>query len=225
MVTESQLEELIYDCPTLYHMAESGAWPSIEKQGLLSTTALLELYNVTEPQKSLLNLSHRPESVKINCTGLPGAVIRDQKPMSDDGLKRALPERLSPPDWYRLLNEKVFFWLSKERLFRLTGAVAYQEKKHDVLEIDTESLVKAHFERIWLCPFNSGCTKPFPNHRDESIFSRIGDYPYAKRRKMMKRGDRAVELAVDKSVLDISQHVKRVVSMRGTEELTVIHEI
>ena len=45
-MTETELEELLSDCPTLYHMAEDRSWPSIRHRGLLSTTALLDLYGV-----------------------------------------------------------------------------------------------------------------------------------------------------------------------------------
>jgi len=43
-VTDAELAELLQDCPTLYHMAERGSWPSIREHGLLSTSALLDLY-------------------------------------------------------------------------------------------------------------------------------------------------------------------------------------
>src|SRR5690606_31763907 len=135
---------------------------------------------------------HRPASVAISADGLPGAIIRDQIPMSDAGLIRALPARLKPSDWYGLLNSRVFFWLSVERLHKLTDAKAYREHEHDVLEVDTRSLVESHRARITLCPINSGCTKPFPHPRDESIFARIADYPYAHWRSRRSKKERAV---------------------------------
>jgi Family of unknown function (DUF7002) len=39
-------EEFANHYPCLYHMAEANIWPSIEKHGLLSTTALLDLFEV-----------------------------------------------------------------------------------------------------------------------------------------------------------------------------------
>ena len=38
------VDELLATYPRLWHMAMDGSWPSIEKRGLLSTSALLELY-------------------------------------------------------------------------------------------------------------------------------------------------------------------------------------
>ncbi len=221
-MTEAELDELLTDCPTLYHMAERGSWESIKCYGLLSTSALLDLYAVEPPERTEIESRHRPESIELTGVGLPRAVVRDQMPMSDSGLERALPDRLSPVDWYELLNAKAFFWLSEERLHKLTGARAYRDREHDVLEVDTMSLIEAHREAIWLCPINSGCTKPMPHSRDETIFARIRDYPYAHWRKRRGRQERVVELAVDHSVDDIRDHVRRVVVKRGTEVLSVL---
>lgn len=221
-MTEAELEELIINCPTLYHMAERGSWASIKQYGLLSTSALLDHYTVQPPRKTEIESRHRPRSVELTSAGLPRAVVRDQIPMSDEGLRRALPDRLSPKDWYELLNRKAFFWLSEERLHKLTTAKAYRDKEHDVLEVDTRSLIGAHSDSIWLCPINSGCTKPMPHPRDETIFARISDYPYAHWRERRSRRERVVELAVDHAVEDIRQHIRRVVVKRGAEVLSVL---
>lgn len=222
-MTDEELDELISNCPTLYHMAERGSWTAIRDYGLLSTTALLDLYHIDGPPRERIERQHRSASVPIKGEGLPGAVVRDQIPMSDSGLERALPTRIKPSDWYGILNAKVFFWLSLERLHRLTSAKSYRDVEHDVLEVDTKSLVTAYRERIWLCPINSGCTKPIPHPRDERAFLRIADYPYTHWRGRRKRTERAVELAIDYSVPDIADHVKRVVVKRGSDELNVIY--
>lgn len=221
-MTDAELEELITNCPTLYHMAERGSWNSIKRFGLLSTSALLDHYAVAPPRRTEIESQHRPESVEIIGAGLPRAVVRDQIPMSDAGLRWALPDRLSPSDWYELLNAKAFFWLSQDRLHKLTNAKAYRDQEHDVLEIETRSLIYAHRDAIWFCPINSGCTKPMPHPRDESVFSRIPDYPYAHWRQRRGPRERVVELAVDHAVSDIEQHVRRVVVKRGTEVLNVL---
>ena len=221
-MTEAELEELITDCPTLFHMAERGSWGSIKQFGLMSTSALLDHYAVQPSIRTQIESRHRPKSVELTGLDLPRAVVRDQIPMSDAGLRRALPNRLSPIDWYELLNAKAFFWLSEERLHKLTNAKAYRELEHDVLEVDTQSLIGAHRDAIWFCPINSGCTKPMPHPRDESIFARISDYPYAHWRRRRRRRERVVELAVDHFVQDIRDHIRRVVVKRGTEVLNVI---
>src|SRR5262245_60128665 len=113
------VRELIERYPRLYHMAEDGAWPSIERHGLLSTSALLDLYGVDGAERVTIESSHRPDSIEINRDGLGTAVVRDQKPMSDAGLARCLQDGLSPEEWYRILNNKSFFWLTERRLLIL----------------------------------------------------------------------------------------------------------
>ena len=126
---------------------------------------------------------------------------------------------MTPFDWYRLLNKKVFFWLTRDRLLRLLNAEAYRDQTHDVIEVDARPLVEAYYDRIWLCPINSGCTKPMPHARGKDTFMRIPDYPYSMWRPKRKRGERVVELAVDHSVPNIRDFVERVVHMRGDKEI------
>ena len=142
--------------------------------------------------------------------------------MSDKGLIKALPSNIAPSDWYQFLNSKVFFWLTKDRLFRLTSAKAYKNKEHDVLEVCTKSLIAAQKNKIWLSPINSGCTKPFPHKRDYNTFSRINSYPYQCWRLKRKAGERVVELAVDYEVKDILKHVTAVYTV---QQKTIISRI
>lgn len=221
-MTEEELEEVIVHCPVLFHMAERGSWDSIRERGLLSTSALLDLYGVSGPERQAIESHRRPTSVPLDAHGLPRAVVRDQIPMDDARLRRCLPAHITPKDWYELLNTKVFFWFTRDRLHRLTGGKTYRNTSHDVIEVNTRSLIMAHRDSIWFCPMNSGNTKPVPHPRNESTFSRIVDYPYQHWRRKRRRGERVVELAVDYSVPDLIQHVTRAVVMRGT---IVEHEI
>ena len=223
-MTEKELEELMTDCPTLFHMAQRGAWPAIREHGLLSTTALLDLYGVEGAARERIEVQHRPSNIEISADGLPLAVIRDQIPMSDAGLRKALPQHLQPSNWYAILNSRVFFWLTRNRLHRLLQAGAYRDQEHDVLEIDMRSLIEMHRARISFCPYNSGSTFMNPVARDERTFMRIEDYPYAAWRKKRKRGERAVELTVDYSVPDIIDHVRCVVVQRNTEVVSVLYQ-
>jgi len=225
VVTEAELYELLGDCPTLYHMAERQSWPSIRKHGLLSTTALLDHFGTGGAERQAIEAQRRPKNITLEKAGLGRAVVRDQLPMDDIGLTRCLEDGLSPEAWYRLLNGKVFFWLTRERLFRLLNAGTYRNEEHDVLELDASLLVAAHRAKIWFCPMNSGCTKPFPHARGLTTFQRIPDYPYAQWKMKRPRGERAVELAVDYAVLNITKFVRRVVRMKGNNELGILFEL
>ena len=137
--------------------------------------------------------------------------------MDDSGLRRCLRDELSPDDWYGILNERVFFWLSHSRLIRLLSARPYRHKEHDVLELDARSLVAAHRNNITLSPINSGATKPFPRERGQDTFLSIADYPYSSWRARRRPGERAVELAVMGGVPDVRRFVRQVSVMRGEE--------
>jgi len=223
-VSEAELAELLDDCPTLYHMAERGSWPSIRKHGLLSTSALLDRYKIAGAERQAIEAARRPASVTLESKDLGQAVVRDQFPMDDKGLTRCLQDALSPADWYRLLNAKVFFWLTRDRLLRLLNAGLYRLEEHDVLALDSASLAAAYADKIWLCPINSGCTKPYPHPRGTTTFQRIPDYPYNAFRAKRKRGERVVELSVDYAVPDAAKFVTRVTRMQGDAELAVLFE-
>jgi hypothetical protein len=204
-------DDLFRHYPVLFHMAEEGSWPGIERHGLLSTTALLDLYEINGSHRAAIETQHRPESVEVRHRLHGTATIRDQKPMDDTGLKRALRDGLTPPEWYMLLNSRVFFWLSRERLDRLLNARAYRNRKQTVLTVDTEELVQRHASNIRLSPINSGATKPMPHPRGRDTFLAVPEYPFdewAKRRRSTRNA--VVELTVDHAVPDIRDFVHRV---------------
>ena len=223
-MTGDELDELLRDCPTLYHMAEAGTWPSIRRHGLLSTSALLDLYGVEGERRHVLESQRRPEGVALRRDGLEGAVIRDQKPLDDAGLARCLRGGLSPRDWYRLLNGKVFFWLTQARLMRLMEAKPYRALTHDVLELGAAALVSALRDAISLSPINSGATKPFPACRGPDTFLPIAVYPYADWRSRRPRGERVVEMVVEHGVPDVTRFVRRVTRRSGGQTEMVLFE-
>lgn len=202
-----ELEKLISKYPKLYHMASNGSWPSIKKHGLQSTRLLLDRYKIEGAQREQLLSRHRPESVLITHENLPPASIRDQKPMSDNALTKALEGTCKNNEWYELLNNKVFFWLTEDRLRRMLSAKAYRDSKHDVLTIDSESLIRRHEDKILLSPMNSGNTKPFPHPRRPEIFQKIDEFPFEERGKTRKLENNVVELTVNEAVYDIKDHV------------------
>ena len=60
-------------------------------------------------------------------------------------------------------------WADEERLLRLLNATHYKALEHDVLTIDTASMVAAYEPSMWLCHMNSGNTFPMPTPRDIDI--------------------------------------------------------
>lgn len=188
--------------PRLFHMAEAGSWLSIQRHGLLSTTALLDLFEVDGPARTELETKRRPDSVEIHHPVHGTATVRDNKPINETVLRRTLVG-MSEPDWYRTLNGRVFFWLTTERLDRLRDAPPFRNRPHDILTIDTASLLERHGDRVELAAINSGAVHPGArNTRGAGTFQRITDYPWETRRS----GERVVELTVPYSVPDIADH-------------------
>lgn len=208
-MSESELDKLLKDCPHLFHMAENGAWAGIKKHGLLSTSSLLDLHEIDGKERRAIESEHRNKIIEINSRGLHTAKIRDQLAMDDEGLRRCLPKEISPRQWYEFLNNKVFFWLTEDRLNRMLNAKAYRDTTHEVLVLNAREFVEKYREKIRLCPINSGATKPASAKRDYSIFYRIDDYPY-KERKRSSINDRVAELSVDGAIKDITNFVERV---------------
>ena len=220
-MTDEELAQLVQSSPVLFHMAERGSWESIRKHGLLSTSALLDLFGVSGSDRECIESCHRPESVTVEREGVGSAVIRDQKPMDDRGLERCLRDGLTPRNWYEILNARVFFWLSRSRLMRLLKARAYRDAEHDVLKIDTASLVDAYREQITLAGINTGATKPIPAPRGKETIVGIAEYDYAGRILTHPR-EPVVELAVESGVPDIADFTQRVVVMKGEVEVAEI---
>ena len=213
-------EALAMHYPRLYHMAEAGSWPGIMRHGLLSTSALLDLFEVRGPDRNTIESTHRPESLTITHPLHGTAVIRDQKPMSDKALRRALRGSLSPADWYRILNRMVFFWLTEKRLKRLLEAIEYRDKRQTVLTIDTARLLERHGHRVRLSPMNSGNTRPYPHPRGRDTFLPLSEYPFESRRKRGR--EPAVELTVEYSVPDIRDFVLHVEEAGGGRPPSVL---
>lgn len=162
--------------PRLFHMAEAGSWESIKEHGLLSTSAALDKLNVEAAARAALEEGHRAEKAKVDGVNGESIVLRDQKPMPRDRLIKALESGITPEEWYRFLNGKVFTWAQEDRLNRLLNARAYRNDEHDVLVLDTKALVERYEEKIWLCHMNSGNTFPYPHLRGKDLFKRIVDY-------------------------------------------------
>src|SRR5689334_925126 len=88
--------------PKFYHMADVGSWPSIQRHGLLSTSALLDLFGTEGPARTAIESKWRPTSVHLKHEALGNAVIRDQAPMPEN-LLAPLLRGVSTREWYELI--------------------------------------------------------------------------------------------------------------------------
>jgi len=192
--------------PRLYHMAEASSWESVKRHGLLSTTALLDLFGISGAQRDAIEAARRPESVPIHHADHGTAWIRDNKPINETVLRRTLTG-MSEPDWYRTLNGRVFFWLSERRLEKLRNAPPYRQREHDILTVDTKSLVDVYATEIQLCHLNSGAVHPAADYpRGAGSFQPIASYPWPDRLATAP-AEPIVELTIPYAVPDIDRFV------------------
>jgi len=214
-------EEFVLRYPRLYHIAEAESWPSILRHGLLSTTALLDLFGVDGARRQAIESRHRPESVAITHEEHGSAVIRDQIPMRETALTRCL-RGCSPRQWYEFLNRHVFLWVNEERVQTLLSARAYRTREHVVITVRTSPLLERHDRRARLSPINSGSTIYRPVPRSLETFATLDAYPYNERRRIRGIANAVVEVAIDYSIPDLSDFVERVERRRGTQILEVL---
>lgn len=219
-LTPERLAELY---PRVYHMAEEGSWDSIRNRGLLSTTALLDLYEIQGEERFAIESQHRPKSVVIAHPRYGPAVIRDQIPMRESSLEQCL-DGMTPRQWYELLNGKVFFWATKQRLLQLLSARAYRDRTHSVLTVDTQQLVAQYSKTLRLSPINSGSTIYKPQPRGRQTFQLIPDYPFDVRKKKRGLANAIAEMCIDYSVPNLGDFVVRVVRMNGSTETDLVFE-
>jgi hypothetical protein len=192
--------------PHLFHMAEAGSWKTIEQRGLQSTCALLDRLGVGDPLRTEIESRRRPESVELKDPAGNSIWIRDNKAINETVLKRTL-EGMTLAEWYRTLNGRVFFWLNRKRLDSLRNAGAYEERKHDILTIDTAKIMNSYSDVIELSPLNSGAVHPAANYpRGAGTFSSIADYPWQERLAKAP-AEPIVELTIPYAVDDIAASV------------------
>lgn len=198
-------------------MAEHGSWPSIKNNGLLTSNEVFAR-SCSDPTTLVsLQRCHRPQKISRDVAEIGQIILRDQLPMPPHQIMRALPDGMTPEDWYSVINERVFFWTEEERLHRLLKARQYRSLEHDVLTLDTASLLQNHIENVRLCHMNSGNAFPMPHKRDLNTFKCIEDYEVTSTGRPKKP---VVELTVLGGVIDIADYVIEVRVMRGSEVLS-----
>jgi len=191
-------------------MAELGSWPSIQRHGLLSTSALLDRFEISGAERFRLESRWRSRSETIRHHAYGSAVIRDQMPMREGELKPLL-DGMKPRAWYELINGKIFFWADLRGLKKLLCAVMYKDKAHCVLTVDTRTLLNRHMKDIWLTDQNSGSVIS-KRRRGLDTFKRVRDFgsPWVE------------EVAVDYVIPDVADLTLRVEEWKADNKLREI---
>ena len=209
-------EEVARRYPLLYHMAELNSWPSIQRHGLRSTSALLDLFETTGSSRFHIESQWRPANATLSHPTYGTAVIRDQLPMREDRLRDCLVD-MTTRQWYELINGKTFFWPDETPLSWMLNAAQYRAREHAVIVIPTEALLAHHRNVVTLSAINSGSVYPSRatgtvQARGPSTFQPIPHFAAQWIR----------ELAVDYSVPNIAALAVRVEARWGARPPRVI---
>ncbi|MFH1674682.1 MAG: hypothetical protein ABIF87_14835 [Pseudomonadota bacterium] len=179
-------------------MAEKRNWDSVRKHGLLSTTALLDLFEYKGRDRFEIESQLRLREYCITHPAHGVAFIRDQDPMRDrpgDGvsLEKCLVD-VTPQQWFEILNRRTFFWTDLTGLGYMLGAKLYRNKSHYVITVDSRELLRCHADKVSLSGMNSGSLYG-QKKRSADTFKPISEHkvPWV------------TELAVDYSVPDITE--------------------
>ena len=210
------IEGIINRYPVLFHMAELNSWPSVHRYGLMSTSALLDLYETTGPFRAKIESQWRPKSVQLTHPTYGTAIVRDQLPMPEDKLSDCLVD-MTTREWYELINGKTFFWPEETPLGWMLKAAPYRAREHAVIVVSTKELLSHHAGIVTLSAINSGSVYPakatgLPRPRGQNTFQSIRDYtaPWVS------------ELAVEYSVPNIADLAIRVEARQGQRSRRVI---
>ena len=199
--------ELTERYPRLFHLAEAGSAQGISAHGLLPAQEIVSTSALDPDEQAAILGRPRPRALTIEHPLLGKATLRDQTPLRAHILDKVLTD-MTAQQWLSALNERVFFWLHPRRLDQLLSARRNRGRPHDVLVIDTASLVSAHDHRIRLSAINSGSTLyPSAPQRGTRTFQTIEDYPFAERLRRRTPQTAVVELAVSGGVRDIADHL------------------
>jgi hypothetical protein len=202
-------DELAKKHPRLYHVTDSRNWDGIAKHGLLSTSCLLSLFEVSASDRVGTERQRRPESVALTHPVHGEAIVTDNIPLGEKALMSCLDDGLAPTDWYAILNCRVFFWVSKQRVDGFLLAKAHRGQERLVLVLDTLSVAQQYGEQMELSPINSGSARRLPARRGLSTFTPLlrHDYPTWRWLRNKATADRIVELTVVGGVDDITDHL------------------
>lgn len=196
--------------PQLYHLAEAGSWRSIQRHGLLSVSAILDLFEVDGERRDELESQVRPKPVPLRHPSHGVVVLRDQKPLSWAKLSACLID-MTAAEWSRLLNRHVFFWLERRHLEGLLNAKEYRVHSHDVITFDTRSVLRSH--EAYLSPINSGSTLFNPAKRGRTTVRPLAIYDVLEKR-------RPIEFLIEGGVPDARKHVVHVDTQCGQDTPT-----
>ncbi len=207
--------------PYLFHMAEAGTWESIKRYGLLCTSAILDLLGVTGKERRDIESSCRRNSVPVEDKKHGRFLIRDNGPLPLKKLEACLTD-MTPGQFYKELNKRVFFWPTEERVKGLLDARRYRNREHTVIKVSSKLLVKHYQTKICFSRINSGSAVYQFTPRGKWTFVPFMKWPDDVGPRSGKLKERIAEIAVEYSVDRIAEIAVEVNEMHGTKLLKTV---
>lgn len=147
-------QALINSIPYIYHLTDRNNLRFVKTEGVLySTLTLIE--RSTTLNKDELSTIRRDGHTVLNVNGVKVS-IRDQRPLNA-ALNKCLEGNCTREDYIRLLNSRVFFWATLERL--QIHFKRYEDENPIILRIETVVALELN-PHVQLCRLNSGATRP-----------------------------------------------------------------
>ncbi len=170
------IDEFCKRHPSLYHAAHASALPQIQRHGLLSTQAIVELLQLSEEQRAVLIAERRPEQVPLHHPVHGSFYLRDQKPLHAKALANCL-DGIIPSEWLQLLNAHVFLWASRARADKLLHAREYRGQPQLLLELDARPLLTRYLDQTAITRINTGSVIRKAARRSRESFIPLRDFP------------------------------------------------
>jgi hypothetical protein len=187
-------DEFVDAYPTLFHISLAQNVEQVMRYGLLSTSALLDLCEVDGEKRFKIESCQRPRPIRISDSVHEEFLINDQAPMIAASLSKCLID-LSPEQWCRSLNSRVFFWPTNKRLARHLGATLATRHPRIVFSFQTRTIFDVlDFDSFEFSAINSGNTMRKAAQRGSATFLKAKGYPFQERRKSRGLGDAVAEV-------------------------------
>jgi len=194
---EGRLDRLLKNWPRVYHVTYTSNLPSIRSHGLFSASKLKEMAESNE--------GFRPDKLPLDCPRLGRVTLRDQAPMASHLLKvKKSLIGMSPEDWYRLIDDHIFFFFDCRNAETLFRKYKMRGERQTLLEIPTREILASASSAAHVTPINTGAVGPAYAQRGPKTFHKIDVWDRTGFiDKVRKQAKRPVELAVRQDNLQV----------------------
>lgn len=166
--------------PRVFHVTLVPDPAALIHSGLRSASGLLDLFGLDGPERYAMERRQRKTAVRLEHLEHGSAFLNDQRPLPAKAMERCL-RSMTSEEWYVELNERIFFWLSRNRLHPFASARFGAKLPRTLLTLNTRALCagdeSGNESRLELCAFNSGSAIRRAAPRDRSSLQSVHAFP------------------------------------------------